>query len=170
MQRKIKIILAVLAIIILVLAVYIYIVNSSQEKTVLPSDQNEALNQPLFPIPDKNEENFTIKTSSGDVVIENVYKNYLYDLSGNGVAFKDNDEYYIAYYPEDQGFIITIMNSNIQKARDNAENDFINTLGINKEQACKLKVFLGVPISVSEKAAGENYGLSFCQNGISFPK
>ncbi len=170
MQRKIKVVLAVLAVIISVLAIYIYIVNSSQKKTVVPTDQNEASNYPLFPVPDKNEEKFTIKTSSGDVTVENVYKNYLYDLSENGVAFKDNDDYYIAYYPEDQGFIITIMNSDIQRARDNAENDFISTLGINKEQACKLKVFLGVPISVSEKAAGENYGLSFCQNGISFPK
>lgn len=168
MREKIRTILAILAAIMLILAIYIYIKNSSQKQIEIPNDQNENKDTPLFPVPDKNEEKFTIKTSEGSVDIQNIYKNSLDTLSGEGVAFKDTDEYYIAYYPEDQGFLIVIMNSDINRARQNAEKEFVNTLGITNDQACKLKVSLTVPISVNKEAAGGNYGLSFCSNGKSF--
>jgi hypothetical protein len=162
MREKIRIIGIILAVILLVLTAYIYIMKKKNNSNI-PQANTQVT------VPDKSADKFTIKTSQGNVDVQNIYKNSAEDLSQSGVAFRDNDEYYIAYYPEDQGFIIAIEDSNIQKARTDAEKDFLDTLGITQDQACKLKVSLTVPMSVNARAAGGNYGLSFCSNGIPFP-
>ena len=119
----------------------------------------------------KNQTQITVKTADGTVSINNPAT--LPDkkpLSSNGVNFKDNANYSIDFYPEDQGFIIAILDPNIQAARDMAEKDFIQTLGISPADACKLKVSLAIPFRINEKVSGINYGLSFCPNGKAFPK
>ncbi|MFA6928053.1 MAG: hypothetical protein WC258_02200 [Patescibacteria group bacterium] len=74
----------------------------------------------------------------------------------------------MAYYPEDQGFIIAILNPNIEDSRKEAEKEFIKLLGINKTEACNLTVELSVPYSINKEVSGKNYGLSFCPDGIPF--
>ena len=112
----------------------------------------------------------TIDTGKEKIEISNVYKNPIEIFPNSDVAYKKTADYYFDYYANDQLFIITLINKDIKTARENAEKDFLNTLQINQEQACKLNVQLGVPFSVNENAAGINYGLSFCPNGIAFPK
>jgi hypothetical protein len=162
MREKIRIVGVALAVILLILTAYIYIMKKKNNSNA-PQENTQ------FTVPEKGADKFTIKTSKGDVDVQNIYKNSLGDLSQSGVAFEDNDEYYIAYYPEDQGFIIALESPNIQNARTDAEKDFLDTLGITQEQACKLKVSLTVPMSVNAKAAGGNYGLSFCPDGKPLP-
>jgi len=113
---------------------------------------------------------FDVETKDGAVSIVNIYKKSVADASFNGVIFKDNNLYYIAYYPNPEGFIITINNSDIERARAAAEKDFIETLKISKSDACKLNISLAVPMSVRESIAGQNFGLSFCPDGKAFPK
>lgn len=117
----------------------------------------------------KNSNKITINTGKEKIEVNNVYKNPV-EIFKSGVEFKKNSDYLIDYYSPDQLFVIVITNLNIGEARKRAEKDFLDTLGINQEQACKLNVQLGVPFNVNENAAGINYGLSFCPNGIAFPK
>ena len=116
-------------------------------------------------------EKITTKDKNGnDVSVTNVYNMEIQRLSRNGVAFRDNADYYMAYYPIPQpGFVITLSNSNVRKAREAAEKDFLEILGISKEQACQLHVSLAVPNSVNAKASGVDYNLSFCPDGIPLP-
>lgn len=118
-----------------------------------------------------NSTELAIKTTTGSVSINNpTTLPGKKDISGGDVRFKETTSYSINYFPEDSGFIISISSPNIQVARDMAEKDFIQTLDISQADACKLTVSLAVPFSVNEKAAGINYGLSFCPNGKAFPK
>lgn len=127
-------------------------------------------NNITLPIPSESDAKMKINTKKGLVIINNVYKNTVEHLSNNGVAFADNDDYYMAYYPADQGFLIVIQNKDIQSARQKAEADFLSILGIFRDDACKLKVSLAVPFYVNEFAAGGNYHLSFCSDGKPFPE
>jgi hypothetical protein len=76
----------------------------------------------------------------------------------------------MAYYPKQQGFIIAIINSDLDKSRKFAEEDFLSILNITKDQACKLNVSMTVLSDISSLAGGGNYGLSFCPDGKPFPK
>lgn len=79
-----------------------------------------------------------------------------------GVVVANSDLYTIVYYAEEQGFAISIKNPDIQKSRSEAEARFLQELNIQKEDACKLTVDVGVPVSVSYEHSGKKYGLSFC--------
>lgn len=114
---------------------------------------------------------FDITTRDGTIPVSNIYKLPGVELLDfDGVNFKNSQYYHMEYYPKQQGFIIAILDSAIQKARGIAESDFISVLNITQDQACKLNVSLTVPPTVNEKASGGNYGLSFCPNGKAFPK
>lgn len=174
MEDRKKIIVAsiILAVLILLVAYGIIVFRNAKNQTV----SNQQSTQPAattptanFYIPSANDKDISIKTPVGAITINNVYKDAISQLSQGGVSFKDNNDYYIAYYPQDQGFIITMKNQDIQKARQEAEADFVQTLGITKDQACSLRVSLTIPEDVNEQASGGNYGLSFCPNGKPFP-
>lgn len=166
MNRKLKFFFLAFGIFVFIVAVILILANpkKTNKEKVAPSSPSSSGEFPTL-----TEPKFTIKTPEGNVEVNNVYRNAIERLSKNGVAFKDND-YYMAYYPEDQGFLIVIQNTDIEATRKKAEADFLEILGITQEQACKLRVSLTVPLKVNEKAGGGNYGLSFCPNGKDFPK
>lgn len=112
----------------------------------------------------------SIETNQGEVNIKNIYGHPVIEYPTKDIVFKKSDDYSMFYYKGDDLFNITILNPDIQTARDKAEDEFLKTLGITKEAACKLNVSLGVPINVNEKTAGIDYKLSFCPDGIPFPK
>lgn len=93
------------------------------------------------------------------------------DASGN-VVVKSTADYDVLFfdYAQEKSFLITLTNptADVDTARNEAEDDFLKILGVNKKQACLLKVSLTVPISVNERLAGIDYGLSFCSNGKPF--
>jgi len=128
------------------------------------------IEKPEVPFIKPETERFDIKTNAGVVSIVNVYKKSVGDGGFNGTIFKDNDLYFMAYYPSPEGFIISIRSANAEKIRMVAEKDFIETLKISKTDACKLNVSLSVPMSIDENLAGQDFGLSFCPNGKAFPK
>jgi len=110
----------------------------------------------------------TVNTGKEKIKVNDVYKNPVEIFPNSDVEYKKTADYYFDYYANNQLFVITLTNRDIKTARENAEKDFLNTLQISKEQACKLNIQLGVPFSINEAAAGKNYGLSFCPNGKPF--
>ena len=111
----------------------------------------------------------TIKSPDGKVKIDNIYKNKIDKLTQNDITFIQSDNFQIYYYPENLWFSITLLGYNLNKSRTEAEKKFLDTLGITKEQACKLHVNLGVPYSINSETSGQNYGLSFCSDSLSLP-
>jgi hypothetical protein len=125
----------------------------------------------------ENKENkkITINTDKGKVIINDIFNNGMTRLESENGNFKEyfleeNDEYKIGLDVEGNKwtFGIALKDSDVYKARKQAENNFLNLLGINQENACNLDVYLIIPYSVSEKYSGPNYGLSFCPNGVQF--
>jgi len=172
LTRKAKIVIFIAFGLLLILAIILVI--SSKNKPA--RDSQPVPSQPSFPrpttfsTPPPGDEKMPVNTPKGAVEINNLYKDPAKTLSQSGVGFIRNPDYYMSYYPEDQGFIITILNPNIEQSRIDAEKDFLQFVGITEEQACLLKVTLNVPFDVNAKASGPNYGLSFCPNGKPFPK
>jgi len=109
-----------------------------------------------------------IKTSTGKVFVNDFRKNA--EVASSGVLyFVEKNEYNIAYNSTGNEFILTLLvNKDIEKTRGAMENDFINSLGISREDACKLNVYLYVSAAVDNKLSG-NHGLSFCTGSQSFP-
>lgn len=134
------------------------------DQVTLPKEEdNNEKNYANLPIEEISQKpKLEIQTKEGSVEINNVYKKIVEKLSQNGVSFADNDDYYIAFYPKDNGFLITINNPDVVSAAKKAEAGFLNDLGISKDDACKLKVSITVPAGVNEKYSGKIYGFSFC--------
>lgn len=142
---------------------------SSGSRSNPTGNANSNIPSEKFTMPSKDDPKMKITANGADLEVNNVFRYPIKDLSDGGVTFTENDNFISSFYPEDQGFIITITNPNIQQGREEAEQNFLFYLGITKEQACKLRVDLGVPAFVNGPAAGKNYGLSFCPNGKPFP-
>jgi len=96
------------------------------------------------------------------IYINDIYKNPDRKYA-EGVEFKRTDDYLMNFYARDNLFIITIFNSDVETARQKAEKDFLNILGINQNQACQLSVQVLVPLDVNENYGGQNLGLTYCQ-------
>jgi hypothetical protein len=179
MQNKQKIVVLSIATFLLVSAVVFYFVISGEKTSNdnipqnIPVDTSSfpsASNSPLKKIPSPDEDKMTLNTKGGYVEIKNLYKNPVEKLSNDGVAVRMTPEYHIYFYPQNQGFLLTIVDPDIWSARNKLESDFLQALEITKDQACQLNVDLGIPASYSPQAAGINYGLSFCPNGKPFPR
>ncbi len=110
-----------------------------------------------------------IPTQSGDVWVYNFKKSPQQILPYNSYIIKDTENYNLLYTSNDNNFLITIYNSDIRNTRTIAENDLLKILKINKSQACKLYVSLIIPPIVNAEAAGIDYKLDFCPNGIPLP-
>jgi hypothetical protein len=167
MKKIFNIAILILFVVIIFLAAYVYV---AQKKAAQKNNATPAV-QPIAPtvVPQENEEKMTIQTGSGDVAINNLYKNPIAKLYHNGVLFQQASGFEMSFYPDDSGFIISLLNPDLQKSRDEAETAFLNTLGIDQKQACLLKVSLGTTADINEKAAGQNFGLIFCPNGKPLP-
>ncbi len=64
-----------------------------------------------------------------------------------------------------------LMKAPVQKTRVQAEQALLEQLNISREDACKLTVHLNVLNGIDRRYdGGEDYGLSFCPNGIPFPR
>ena len=112
----------------------------------------------------------TIGTSKGTVVMKNFYKSAaIISPDGSGVLITDSPAYDISYATYDSSFAISLLQTPLAAVRAQAEAVFLQDLGISKEDACKLKATVEVPVSVDPGNAGINLGLSFC-NGAFQPQ
>lgn len=124
----------------------------------------------IAPANTTEEETLVIGTPSGPVRINNVliYPDYKPPQDW-GVAVRRTGRYDILFFnKEKEWFLISLYDSDVSAARRDAEQEFLNILGITEGDACKLHVELGVSKDASFDLAGSDYGLSFCPNGIPF--
>jgi len=167
MKKIIYIIAGTLVMISIVLMV-IY-----RNKTVSPQNSQPSTASIQFPsLPSASElrdQGKAIVPSDGEnVIINDPYKDALKIVSGNA-NMKKTPDYEIVYLGSLKSFVISLYGENINDSRNKAEQAFLESLGITKNEACKLDVTLAVAPEASRSAAGKDYGLSFCPNGKPFP-
>ena len=109
-----------------------------------------------------------IPTSQGNVTTGNFEKNAIGQYTTTTVL-ESNSDYGISFNPKSNSFDIVLNSTPLQNARNEAEATLIKDLGITNDDACKLTISLTVPTRLSVDAAGVNYGLSFCANGVPLP-
>ncbi|MFA6193275.1 MAG: hypothetical protein WC726_00200 [Parcubacteria group bacterium] len=167
-MKKILYIIAGVLIVISIILIIFY-----KNKTAAPQVSQPATTAIQIPnLPSESELAKQGKTSiavkDGGVVINNPYKNATTVVSGNADVQK-TPNYEIVYLATSKSFVISLSGSNLADSRSQAEQAFLDSLGVSKTDACKLTVSLGVAPEVNKAAAGKNYGLSFCPNGKPLP-
>jgi len=78
------------------------------------------------------------------------------------VLFVEENGYNITYYPLDKAFLIVITSIPFEENRQIAEKRFLDELGIDTADACKLAVYITTPRAFNPNESGINYSLSFC--------
>lgn len=106
--------------------------------------------------------NLVLGTPQGSVTVNNFYTGAKISPDRTSVLIAETPAYVISYYAPDSSFNILIEQLPFATIRAEAESAFLQKLGISEQQACKLKVQVGTPISVDPSYAGQNIGLSFC--------
>jgi hypothetical protein len=105
----------------------------------------------------------TLGTDQGSVVTNNFYKSASYITQDQQtVVIGQTPMYDINYNVSDSSFIISILSLPFNTSQQAAEAAFLSSLGISQQDACKLKVYEGVPAYVSDQYIGESFPLSFC--------
>lgn len=85
-------------------------------------------------------------------------------VNKNGdVLITDNDQFQILYLKPFNQFLISILSPSYEEARIKAERQFLLSLGISMDEACRLNVRLNTPQFVNPELAGRDYPLSFCR-------
>lgn len=116
-----------------------------------------------------NKNKITLQTNGQKITINNIISGQ--KVVNDRITMKDTSDYIISLYKPDMLFGIMILNKDIWNTRIAAENDLLKILNISKNDACELSLELYVWDKANEKVGGTtNYGLSFCPNGIVFPK
>jgi hypothetical protein len=169
MKKYFYIMVAIFLILIVVIITVLYINRKKSSETTPPQTPTQV---PNLPSPEelKAQGKTTVPTieQGAPAVIKDPYKDASKVVSGN--AEMRNTEYYdIVYIGDQKSFVITIKNSNLNDSRNKAEQAFLDSLGVSKNEACKLTVVLAVSPGANRDVAGRNYGLSFCPNGKPFP-
>lgn len=77
-------------------------------------------------------------------------------------VYDEGADYEIIYINQNDQYLISISGSPFEEKRKLAEQNFLKTFKINKEEACKLNVVITTPTFANPKEAGINYKLSFC--------
>jgi hypothetical protein len=161
-KKKIIIIISVTILILFVIIANLLLPRKGEivvpERTPVPEG---SINIPSkFEIP----EGETVETNKETV---NNFFNENTQVNSRGDALIVNTEnYHITYFSKEDQFLITILSSPFEEVRKVAEIDFIQTLGIDKETACKIGVIITTPAFANRDEAGKNYKLSFCENDI----
>ncbi|MFA6494771.1 MAG: hypothetical protein WC246_00160 [Candidatus Paceibacterota bacterium] len=135
--------------------------NASSTFPVAPTSTSPAAPSPVA---GSSSSVFSIPTAQGAVTVNNFYQNAVIVAAGGSEALvARNPGYDISYYQPDNSFAISISQKPVMAMRTQAEAAFLQKLGISQSDACKLKVTVGVPISVDQQYAGTDFGLSFCK-------
>lgn len=110
-----------------------------------------------------------IATSHGMVRMKNFYVSNPGVEDGGVIVLKETDSYAISFEPEGGDpserrgrFWIGVAAIPFEKWRPLAENDFLATLGVTQQEACKLDASVGVIYSPNNPMDGMNFPVSFC--------
>ncbi|MFA5830290.1 MAG: hypothetical protein WC878_00495 [Candidatus Paceibacterota bacterium] len=182
MNKKILIAINIIVFILVIAGVYFFLKFSSEKTPNMPPEEivntypmqpiEEPIKDPETPAPTQGEWGMQVKTKDGETISVNdfyrdsktiVYKDW-------GAMLKVNPNYKLLYFTLDQSFLVTLIGGDLRTVRIEAEKELLNILGITEKEACRLIVATTVPFDVSERASGQDYGLSFCPDGAPLPK
>ena len=163
-----KVITIIIAIIVIAVMAYVFFLI---QKTPSPGVTGETAGTPLpISVSTTTTANtlptgptVTLGTNQGNVIMNNFYKSADYITEDQQtVVIHQTPMYDINYNVSDSSFIISILSLPFDAVRQAAEAAFLSSLGISKSDACKLKIYEGVPAYVSDQYLGESFPLSFC--------
>jgi hypothetical protein len=89
--------------------------------------------------------------------------------AGYQVGGSDESAYQILYFPENSGFLISLLKEPLGENRRHAERELKAKLGLSEAELCKLQAQVATSIDVNETYAGQELGLSFCVGAIELP-
>lgn len=124
--------------------------NSGGTGSIIPSDT------PNYPYMD-------IQTSSGSVRIQDYFSIAISSNQYDVVLAQEIGKYQISVSPQDNRFQVIILGHPLDKYQLEAEQKLLSLLKVREVDACKLNVKLGVPYSVDERFAGQEFAMSFCK-------
>lgn len=127
----------------------------------LPQDRIPVPASKFFP-GTGNDAFFDLNTAQGMVHIKNFFADPSVVAEDDVVIIKKTSDYWFTYDPSNMSFWIAISNSSFEVTRRVAENDFLATLGVTEQDACKLDVSEGIPYSATNRISGVFMPLSFC--------
>ncbi len=109
---------------------------------------------------------FTLGTPSGNVTVNNFY-NIAQSVSTDhtSILIVQTSTYNITYYIPDSSFNLLITTAPFLAARQEAETELLQILGVSRGDACKLSVRESTMPGVDAAYSGSGYGLSFCPSG-----
>jgi hypothetical protein len=162
MSYKKIIAIVVVVLVVVLITTYFFLKGKGQQNII---------SQPVDSQANVNIKNNTIARETAVIgkIQQNTQGKVFLDPAKDAV-FNDNKDFSIVYYTQDKSFFITLLNSDIWTTRPLAEQGFLENFKLSKEDACMLKVSLGVPYSVNADASGKDYSLSFCPYGKPLPK
>lgn len=160
-MKKEKLIIALLLIgVILTIIVLIYMSYIRFDTKSIQTQQPSFVSPTSIPLPTRILPKITIS----EIQVNDFFKQAQKTNISGDVAFGENEKYRIVYLKKFNQFLINILSSPFPRIRMEAENAFIETLGITKDQACMLNVSVGTPYSVNPEYSGIKYSLSFCKD------
>jgi hypothetical protein len=166
MNKKLIVIIAIVAVIAIAFVVFFFASKNNSATTTGNVGTTGTLpiitsSTPLAPTPTST--TLVLGTTQGSVTTTNFYKSAAYITQDQQtVVVSDQPSYTISYNVADSSFVISLLSTPLEDARQAAESAFLSALGISQQNACKLNVYEGVPISVSDQYPGESFPLSFC--------
>lgn len=89
--------------------------------------------------------------------------------NGYQVGGSDDAPFQILYYPNDAGFLISLLAEPLGENRLKAEAALRGKLQLPDAELCKLNAQVATSIYVNETYAGQNLGLSFCSGAVRLP-
>jgi len=144
---------------------------------ILSSIKDRSVNEPPQPSPIPTSEPSAsqplptnVKSrSNGKILINNVELRDFFifskKINENGdVLISQSENYNIEYFPKFNSFLISIKASPFEENRKLAEQELINKLGINKNDACRLPINVATTQEINPEFSGRNYPLSFCHS------
>lgn len=167
MTRK-KILLLSL-IILLGLLILLFMANILKKKTIVPATIPTPTSLPTYI---KQPTSFPIaspilpsgeKVKISEVEMNNFFKSGRKINNNGDVLVVDNERFQILYLAPFQQFLISILASPFDNIKKEAETDFLHSLAINEDQACKLEVWVNTTQFTNPDYAGRDYPLSFCE-------
>lgn len=160
-----KIIIVFLVILLIIVGLFLLTKQKSKKET------SPTTTTPLkTPIPEGPSSRFDVNEIQkkenleiSGVKVGNFYKKSILTGDDGYSLFDKTTKYKIMYIPVDDSFLISIIDNPFDVVKLEAEEAFLNDLGITREEACKLTVNITTPINVNPARSGQNYKLSFCE-------
>ena len=103
------------------------------------------------------------KIMISDIPVNNFLKTAIKINPSGNILIKDGGTYQITVYTSTGQFLLSIQQSPFEETRNIAEKAFLDLLGVEKNQACKLDVSITTPFFANPDLADEIFPLSFCQ-------